>query len=238
MNNMHWKKIAALTMFTAMTAAPFCDAATITGTAKLEGEVPRARRIRLDADPKCAEMHTDAPLLSEEIVANDQGMLANVFVYVKTGLEGKEFERPSTPVEINQKGCQYFPRVQGMQARQMLLIKNSDPTTHNVHAVPTQNKEFNRGQPEGADPIRTTFQTPEVMIPIKCDVHPWMITYLAVLPHPFHTTSSKDGTFTIKDLPAGEYEIEAWHEKLGTQSQKVKIADGESKEITFTFKQP
>jgi hypothetical protein len=130
----------------------------------------------------------------------------------------------------------YTPRVFGMQAKQPLKIKNDDDTLHNVHALPTKSKEFNIGQPNKGMETTRTFAEPEVMVKFKCDVHPWMAAYVGVLPHPFFSTTGADGAFAIKGLPAGTYEIEAWHEKYGTQTQKITVADGEAKALAFTFK--
>ena len=217
-------------------AARGADTATVTGKIVLDGTAPKMKRIKVDADPKCAEMHADAPLTSEEVVPNDNGTLRWVFVYVKTGLEGKTFETPSEPVVLDQKGCHYAPHVFGMMAKQKLMIKNDDDTLHNIHAMPTANKEFNIGQPNQGMETARTFAQPEVMVHFKCDVHPWMSAYVGVLPHPFYSVSGEDGTFTIKGLPPGDYTIEAWHEKYGTQTQTVKVAAGETKTVDFKFK--
>jgi hypothetical protein len=166
---------------------------------------------------------------------NDNGTLRNVFVYVKTGLEGKVFPPPRTPVILDQHGCAYQPRVLGMQARQPLLIRNSDDTLHNVHAMPTRSKEFNVGQPNKGMETTRTFTTPEVMVKFKCDVHPWMAAYIGVLDHPYFAVTGADGDVRIPELPPGTYEFEAWHETYGTKTQRVTLAPGETKELTFTF---
>jgi hypothetical protein len=211
------------------------DSASITGRVAFDGGAPKQKKIKTDADPKCAEMHADTPLVSEEVVVNANGTLKNVFVYVKGGLEGKTFETPKTPVEIDQEGCQYRPHVFGMMAKQPLKIKNSDDTLHNIHAMPAKSKEFNIGQPNKGMETTRTFAEPEVMVHFKCDVHPWMSAYVGVLSHPFYSVSGDDGTFAIKNLPSGEYVIEAWHEKYGTQTQKIKVGDGEAKTADFKF---
>ena len=212
------------------------ESASVSGKVTFEGTPPKAKKIKVDADPKCAEMHADEPLVDESVVVNDNGTLRNVMVYVKSGLEGKTFEAPKEPAELDQKGCHYVPRVFGIQAKQPLKIVNSDDTLHNVHALPKNNPEFNTAQPNKGMEKTIRFGKPEVMVPFKCDVHPWMASYAAVLDHPFYSVTGTDGAFSIKGLPDGEYEIVAWHEKYGEKSQKVKVAAGEAKTIEFAFK--
>jgi hypothetical protein len=212
------------------------DTASVSGKITFVGTAPKMKKIKTDADPVCAEMHADTPLYSEEVVVNPNGTLKNVFVYIKSGLEGKTYETPKTPVVIDQAGCHYVPHVFGMMAKQPLEIINSDDTLHNIHAMPTNSKEFNVGEPNKGMKVTRTFANPEVMVHFKCDVHPWMSAYVGVLDNPFFSTTGDDGTFSIKNLPAGDYEIEVWHEKYGTQTQKVKVGEGEAKTVDFTFK--
>lgn len=209
---------------------------TITGKIAFEGDAPKAKKLKMDADPACSAMHAE-PAKSEEVVVNANGTLKNVFVYLKSGVTGT-YPKPTTSVQIDQKGCTYVPHVFGMQAGQLLEIKNSDDTLHNIHAVPNNNEEFNKGQPAGAAVMKKTFTKADVMVKFKCDVHPWMTAYVGVLEHPFFAVSGDDGTFTIKGVPAGEYEVEAWHEKYGTQVAKLKVGAGESKAQDFKFSKP
>jgi hypothetical protein len=173
--------------------------------------------------------------LSDTLLVSNEGGLENVFVYVKDGLGSKTFPVPQTPARLDQKGCRYVPHVFGMQAGQPMLISNSDPAVHNVDVLPRMNREINLIQPKGAKPSTKTFDKPEVMIPIRCDVHPWMTSWVGVLTHPFFTVSAADGTFAIKGLPPGTYTIEAWHEMLGTQTQKITIAANKGATAAFTF---
>jgi hypothetical protein len=136
---------------------------------------------------------------------------------------------------LNQQGCHYTPHVFGVQVGQPLDILNSDDTLHNVHAAAQVNQEFNLGQPFKGMKTTRTFDKPEVMIPFKCDVHTWMNAFVGVLAHPYFAVSADGGKFSLKTLPPGTYEIEAWHEKLGTQTQTVTVGEKETKEITFTF---
>lgn len=220
----------------------------IKGTCKFEGAKPPVKAIDFKADPNCHTMHPKAQPVQETIVYNyddktKTGDLPYVFVYVKEGISDK-YDVPTEPVTIDQKGCMYHPHVFGMIAGQALEIKNSDNTAHNIHAMPKKNTEFNIGQPK---PMKTTrkdketFTREEVVVKFKCDVHPWMSAYVGVLTHPFFGVSKDDpkaerGKYEIKDLPAGDYVLEAWHEKWGKQTQKVTLKDGETKEVNFTFK--
>lgn len=216
----------------AAAAAP-ADAATITGLVKLEGAASPMPNIPMGADPFCAETHKTPVKASDVVVAAD-GSLANVFVYIKD-FKGKA-PSPSRAALLDQVGCQYSPHVSGVQVGQTLEIKNSDSTLHNVHALAKVNREFNIGQPLKDMVSKKTFDKPEVMIKIKCDVHGWMNSYLAVLPHPYFGVSQGNGAFTIAGLPPGSYTVEAWHEKFGTQTQQVTVGANESKPISFTFK--
>ena len=195
-----------------------------------DGDTP----IAMNADPQCAGLHT-SPVDTDTIAAKD-GKLANVFVYVKTGLEGKTFPTPTEKKVLDQQGCLYHPRIQGIQVGQALTIKNSDPTLHNIHALPKLNTEFNQGQPFQNMEFDKTFDKPEVMVHFKCDVHPWMSSYLGVVPHPYYAVSGEDGSFSIAKLPAGTYTIEAWHETLGTQTQEITVAPNQEATVSFDFK--
>ena len=219
----------------ATTTVDPATAGEISGTIAFDGAAPAKVRIRMDAVPACTEASKE-PVYSEEVVVNDNKTLRNVFVYVKEGLGDKTFAAPSSPAMLDQKGCWYHPHVFGMVAGQKLDIKNSDPTNHNIHPMPAQNREWNQSMPPGAADLMQDFPRAEVMIPVKCNVHPWMKAYIGVLSHPFFAVSDDKGGFTIKGLPPGDYTIEAWQEKLGTQNQKVTVGAKESKSITFNFK--
>jgi plastocyanin len=210
-------------------------AATITGKVSFDGEKPNPRRIRMDAEASCAALHKE-PVYAEEIVLNDDKTLQYVFVYVKEGLGDKTFAVPTESVVLDQKGCLYTPHMIGVQAGQTVKILNSDPTTHNIHPVPANNREWNTSMSPGGAPLERTFAREEVMIPVKCNVHPWMKSYIGVMKHPFFAVTGNDGTFEIKGLPPGEYTLEAWHEKLGAATQKVTVAAKDSKAVDFTLK--
>ncbi|MEW5975268.1 MAG: carboxypeptidase regulatory-like domain-containing protein [Acidobacteriota bacterium] len=210
-------------------------AATITGKVTFEGEKPKPRQLRMDAEASCAAQHKE-PVYSDDVVVNENNMLQYVFVYVKEGLGDKTFAVSTEPVELDQKGCVYTPHVIGVQTGQTIKIVNSDPTTHNVHPVPANNREWNQSMVPGVAPLERTFAREEVMIPVKCNVHPWMKSYIGVLKHPFFAVTGANGSYEIKGLPPGEYTIEVWHEKLGTTTQKVTVAAKESKTVDFTLK--
>ena len=217
------------------TAAPVDEATAgnVTGMVVLEGTPPAAEQIRMNADPVCVKEATSTE--TEYFVVGDGGGLGNVFVYVKEGLGGRSFPTPSEPLTLDQDGCRYHPHVFGIQVGQTLEIVNSDPTLHNIHATPAANDEFNTGQPIEGMKFNRTFTSTEVMVPFKCDVHGWMNAYVGVLDHPYFAVSDSSGTFDISTLPPGAYVIEAWHEKLGTQTQNVTIGEKETTEISFTF---
>ncbi len=207
--------------------------ASLTGKVLFEGAPPAPQLIRMDADPACLLQHKEGAM-SEEVVVNPNGTLKNVFVYVREGLEGKTFEPPKEPVIFDQKGCHYEPHVFGIRVNQPLQILNSDGTLHNVHSLPKNSKEFNLGMPIQGMKLTQKFTAPEVMVKIKCEVHPWMAAYAGVLDHPFFAVTGEDGSFILKDLPSGEYVLEAWHERYGTQTATVKVP--ETTEASFTFK--
>ena len=200
-----------------------------------DGTAPKPTRIKMSADPKCASIHKDG-VYSQSFLANDNRGLENVFVYVRDGLGTRKFPTPIEPVVIDQKGCLYEPHVFGMQVNQPILIKNSDPTLHNIHALPKVNEAFNIAQPIRGMQSEKTFTEPEVMVRIKCDVHSWMGCYVGVLNHPYYAVTGANGTCDLTNLPPGDYVISAWHEQLGTLEQNVSLAAGESKKIEFRFK--
>lgn len=214
------------------TTAPAAGGGTVSGSISFAGTDPDTP-IAMNADPICASLHPTA--VDTGTVATQDGKLANVFVYVKTGLEGQTYPAPAAKKELDQNGCLYTPHVQGIQVGQSLIIKNTDPTLHNVHALPAANTEFNQGQPQGMPEFEKTFDKPEVMIRFKCDVHPWMTAYVGVLPHPFYAVSGEDGSFSIPNLPPGNYTLEAWHEALGAQTLDIEVTDGGTATADFAF---
>jgi plastocyanin len=205
-------------------------AASVSGTVSLDGTAPKAAKIDMSQDPACKGTNT-----AETVVANGN-KLANVFVYVKDGLGNRTFDVPKDPVTIDQSGCKYHPHVLGVMAGQTLKIVNSDPTTHNIHPTPADNREWNESQPPQSAALEKTFAREEIMLPVKCNQHPWMKMYINVVKTPFYAVTGPDGKFEIKGLPPGDYTLAFVQEKMGTQEQKVTLAAKDSKTVDATFK--
>jgi plastocyanin len=212
-------------------------AAVVHGRVVVDGTPPSPVVLRLDGDPKCVDLRAGTPVMSARHVVDDDGALANVFVYVREGdaLGRHAFPVPSEPVVLDQQRCWYEPRVVGVRVGQRLEVRNSDPLLHNVRADAAVNQGFNIGQPvEGMRNVHT-FTTREVMVPFKCDVHAWMQAWVGVLEHPFFAVTGADGRFSLDGLPPGAYTIEAWHEALGRAVQTVTLEASDRRELTFKF---
>ena len=211
------------------------DAATagnIAGSVVFEGTAPSMDAIDMSEESVCAAKHSSTPM-TQEVLVNSNGTIANVFVYVKEGLESLQFPTPG-PVLLDQNGCVYLPHVLGVMVGQDITIRNSDGLLHNINASPDINRGFNSSQPVNMETTRS-FGAAEVMVPLRCDVHGWMNAYVGVLDHPFHSVSNGSGAFSLSTLPPGNYVIEAWHETYGTQTQNVTVTTGGTAEVTFTF---
>jgi hypothetical protein len=215
-------------------------AADVTGKITLKGTPPPERTIVFE-DPICASLNPNPVTTRHYAVGKDHG-LADVFVYITKGLEGKKFTPPTTPVEINQEGCMYHPFVLGVMVGQPLRIKNSDPLMHNIHAIPKNdgNSEFNFAEPSQGDINDTKWlaniTAPEVLIRVNCDVHKWMFAYIGVVNNPFYAVSDADGNYKITGLPPGTYTLTAYHLKAHGnkpgESQQITVAD---KPVTADF---
>jgi hypothetical protein len=208
---------------------------TIAGSVKFTGAAPEPEIIDMGAEPTCAGQYAEGPF-AQTVVVNDNGTLSYVFVYVKSGLEGKTFATPNNKALLDQKGCRYAPHVLGTQTGQTIVIRNSDEILHNIHPQPKNSRPFNIGQPKQGMETEKSFSAPEVMIQVGCDVHGWMSAYIGVVDHPYFAVTGEDGSFSLPNLPAGDYVLEAWHEKYGAQEMKVTVGEGETANIEFTFK--
>ena len=210
-------------------------ASTVTGIITFDGKAPALRPLAMDADPDCAKKHT-APVANEMLALGSGNTMGNVMVWVSKGLPaGKTYPAPTTPVVIDQSGCQYKPHVMGIMVGQPYRILNSDGILHNIHTLPKVNPSFNQAFPATRKEATTKFDKPEAIFGIKCDVHPWMSAFVGVFTHPFFSVTSTDGKFTISGLDPGTYEITAWHEKMGTQTATVTVAANETKTQNFKF---
>jgi len=212
--------------------------ASVTGTITFAGTAPALPPLSMNADPECADMHSE-PVPSEMLVLGSGNTMANIMVSVSGGLpEDRTWGVPEAPVVIDQHGCRYEPHVMGIMVGQAYRILNSDGILHNIHTLPELNRTFNRGMPATMTEATTTFNTPEPMFQIKCDVHPWMSAFLGVFSHPFFSVTGTDGQYTIAGLAPGTYEITAWHERLGTQTVSVTVGADATETQDFEFALP
>ena len=212
--------------------------ATITGTVTYDGKIPTLKPLAMDADPACASKH-DKPVVNEMLVLGAGNTMGNIVVSVKSGLPaGKTYPAPKEAFVMDQNGCQYKPHVFALQVGQPLKVLNSDGVLHNVHALPKVNGQFNMAMPGTRKDAEHTFDKAEGAFPVKCDVHPWMTAFVSIFDNPYFAVTKDDGKFKLADLPAGTYEIEAVHEKLGSKVEKITVADGESKTVDFKFTAP
>jgi plastocyanin len=205
---------------------------SISGSVRFEGAVPTLRRIRMEADPGCAKKHT-GDVMPEILVLGENNALANVLVYV-TGGPGGSYPPPAEAAVLDQRGCMYSPHVISVQTGQPFKILNSDGLLHNVHGLPKVNTPFNKAMPAAVTESSYVFDKEEVF-KIKCDVHTWMGAWVGVFNHPFHGVTGSDGTFSLEGLPAGTYDLEALHERLGTLTAQMTVADGETSTHDFVF---
>lgn len=207
--------------------------AGVTGSATLEGDPPAEFKLKMNADPKCDALYPDGSPSTRYFIVGEGGSLGNVFLYITDPPDG-DYPAPETPTTLLQEGCLYSPLVGGIQVDQTLRIENVDEHLHNVRALARKNRPFNLGQP-GVGVREKSFKTPEEAIKFKCDVHPWMESYLFVLDHPFYAVTDENGRFEIDDLPAGTYTLAAWHVKAGEQQQEITVGADGSAQASFEF---
>ena len=212
---------------------PEAEAGSVSGMVMFDGTAPDPEVLPMEGEADCMDQYDEEPTRAVAVVSD--GHLGEVYVYVKEGLDPSlEFPTPTDSVTLDQEGCRYHPHVLGVQVGQPLAIENSDGFMHNINATPEQNQGFNINQPVEMTSART-FRTSEVMIPVRCDVHGWMEAYIGVQDHPYFAVTDEGGTFSLDRLPPGDYVVEAWHERYGTQTQNVTVATGETAEVEFSF---
>ena len=208
--------------------------ASVSGKVSFDGSVPAPVKVQVSSDAVCQALHPQG--IERRAFEVEGGGLANVVVYVKSGLGGS-YAPPLEPVVLDQQGCEYVPPVVVLQLGQALKIRNSDGTFHNVHGLPGVNASFNVAQPRKGMEATRSFDKPEALFPVRCDMHPWMQAFVAVVAHPFHAVTGRDGSFAIKGLPAGTYEVEAVHDKLKPVSARVSVREGEGATLDLVLKE-
>lgn len=228
--------LAATVLSVLVRCAPALADTQVTGVARLlEKVVPPRGALEMSAE--CVAKNGGQPAYDQSLVVNEDGTLRNVFVYVSAGLEDRVFAPPAEPAVVDERGCLYHPHVLGMVAGQSLKLINTDRMLDNLHTYPKVNEPINvtvlAFQPEVV--VTTGFSEPEIMIPLKCDVHRWQLAYIGVLHHPFFAVTGDGGTFALDALPPGDYSITAWHERLGTHTQAVTLGEGPAATLDFTF---
>ncbi len=211
-------------------------AGSLLGTVRFKGKRPAGKPILMESEQACQELHK-TPVVHEAVETGRNGALANAFVYIKAGLEGKTFAPPETAVVLDQRGCRFIPRVVALRTGQTLTVRNSDPVSHNIHPQPHNNRDWNQQQPPQSEDLRRRFERPEVMIPVKCNIHSWMRTWIGVLDHPYFTVTDKSGTFAFENLPPGEYTVAVWHEHLGEITRSVRVQPKDAAAADFLYRQ-
>lgn len=205
---------------------------TISGKVTYTGTPAKQRPIDMSKEPYCAKEHAANPVMTEGVVTGPNNTLANVVVYISAGVNDTNV--PSQAVTFTQKGCQYGPHVLAMHMGQELDVVNADPTSHNIHPLAKVNREWNKSQPPGTPPIKDKWDQPE-FIEVKCNIHPWMHGWFAVLKTSHYAVSGADGTFTLPNLPPGKYTVTAWHEPDAVLTKDITITGNETKTLDFSF---
>lgn len=230
------KRIALATIAGLAAALQVAPAGEITGTVTLKGTPPKEKDITpLMENADCKKLHTSMPT-TRFYVVGPKGELADVVVSLE-GISGKSTGASAPPVVLDQKGCEYVPTILAAQTGQKIIVKNSDPLLHNVHAKPTMdgNPEKNEAQLPGAGDLAFTFPKPEMWLKFQCDVHTWMFAWVSVFDHPYFAVSGKDGTFKIADVPPGKYTLQAAHRKAGNATQEIEVKEGAPAKVDFTL---
>jgi plastocyanin len=206
---------------------------TITGHVRLMGKLPGNPIIRMGKDPLCAKMNAGKRVIQETVVAAADGSLANAFIELQGQLAPGP--GPTGSVTIEQRGCVYSPRVVGVRVGQTLQVKNSDELMHNVHSLSTRGNGFNVSEPKAGMVQEFRLKDEEIMLRLKCDVHSWMAAFVGVVSHPYFAVTGTTGTFEIAGVPAGTHTIQAWHERYGMLSQKVRVQASATTTVNFAY---
>ena len=204
---------------------------TIKGTIHFKGTAPKPLNIDMSMDPGCAMAGDN--MVEQYVVSG--GKLSNVYVYIKSGVTPSVVSASATPVLLDQKGCKYTPHVIAVQQGGSVLFKNSDPTMHNVHIVGPNGSAMDISQGPMGQPQTQQFSSPQVMLPVRCNNHPWMNAFINVAPSPYFAVTGTDGNFTIQGLPPGNYTLAAVHEKLGEQDIDITVKPKSTAKADFTF---
>jgi plastocyanin len=217
-----------------VTAAAWGQGGTIVGTVHLTGNPPVNPIIRMGADPNCLRMNAGKRVVQEIVDKSSDGGLANVFVHVQGSFP--QAGSGSGSVTLDQQNCMYHPKISGARVGQTLNIKNDDSTLHNVHAVDPSNKyTFDQAQPSAGMVLNVPLKYEEVMLHVKCNVHPWMTGYIGIVNSPYFAVSDGQGKFKIENVPAGKQTIEVWHELYGPLTQTVEVKPGASVNVEFSY---
>ncbi len=211
-------------------------AATVSGVVKLDGPPPKMRSINMRSVPSCQQMHADSPAVFEDVVPGENGTLQNVVVYLSGDFNAYRFPPARQAVTIDQKGCMYVPHVVALQTGAPLRIHNSDSSSHNSNTLTRYNSPWNETQPVGGAPVEHFFSQPEIGLALKCNIHPWMKAYVSVFSHPYFQVTGADGSFALKNVPPGDYQLQAWHERYGLVQQPIRVTAKSEQSVTITFK--
>jgi hypothetical protein len=210
-------------------------AGTLAGVVTFHGAKPANEKISMESDAACNQAHKGRPVYDDVVIVGKGGGLANAFVYIQSGLEGKVFEPVKEPATLDQHSCMFAPRVIGIRAAQPLDVKNSDPVSHNIHPMPKNNREWNDQQSPGTPDVEHKFARTDIMIPVKCNVHSWMHAWIGVVEHPYFAVTGANGKFDWSNVPPGDYTVAVWHEKLGSLTKQVHVPASGHVDADFSY---